>query len=130
VTTGIAEWRICPREEAPVAAAHHRVGPSFRNLFQKTLLAHDEEWGVPVHDDRKLFELLTLSQALAELSWPFILSKREEFSAMIDGFYSASLCEFTDKKMNQLSKSNGSTLLSEQKMRAVITNYKQIRKVN
>uniref|UniRef100_A0ACD5XHJ5 Uncharacterized protein n=1 Tax=Avena sativa TaxID=4498 RepID=A0ACD5XHJ5_AVESA len=90
---------------------------------------HNEEWGVPVHDDRKLFELLTLSQALAELTWPVILSKREEFRVMIDGFYDASLCEFTDKKMNQLSKSNGSTLLSEQKMRAVITNAKQIRKV-
>jgi DNA-3-methyladenine glycosylase I len=71
-----------------------------------------------------------LSQALAELTWPVILSKREEFSEMIDGFYNASVCEFTDKNMNQLSKSNGSTLLSEQKMRAVITNSKQIRKVN
>jgi DNA-3-methyladenine glycosylase I len=91
---------------------------------------HDEEWGVPVHDDRKLFELLTLSQALAELTWPVILSKREEFRAMVDGFYDASLGEFTDKKkMNQLPNSNGTTLLSEQKMRAVITNAKQIRKV-
>nr|XP_051206281.1 uncharacterized protein LOC127321297 isoform X1 [Lolium perenne] len=91
---------------------------------------HDEEWGVPVHDDRKLFELLTLSQALAELTWPVILSKREEFRAMVDGFYDASLGEFTDKKkMNQLPKSNGTRLLSEQKMRAVITNAKQIRKV-
>jgi DNA-3-methyladenine glycosylase I len=92
---------------------------------------HDEEWGVPVHDDRKLFELLTLSQALAELTWPVILSKREEFRAMVDGFYDASLGEFTDKKkMNQLPNSNGTTLLSEKKMRAIITNAKQIRKVN
>ncbi|KAM3315162.1 hypothetical protein ACQJBY_033738 [Aegilops geniculata] len=90
---------------------------------------HDEEWGAPVHDDRKLFELLTLSQALAELSWPVILSKREEFREMIDAFYNASVCDCTDKKINRLSKSNGSTLLSEQKMRAVITNAKQIQKV-
>ena len=40
---------------------------------------HDEEWGVPIHDDRMLFELLTLSQALGQLTWPSILSKREEF---------------------------------------------------
>lgn len=40
---------------------------------------HDEEWGVPVHDDVKLLELLVFSQALAELSWPLILSKRAVF---------------------------------------------------
>uniref|UniRef100_A0A453T4Z0 DNA-3-methyladenine glycosylase I n=1 Tax=Aegilops tauschii subsp. strangulata TaxID=200361 RepID=A0A453T4Z0_AEGTS len=40
---------------------------------------HDEEWGVPVHDDRRLFELLVLSGALAELSWPEILKKRQIF---------------------------------------------------
>lgn len=40
---------------------------------------HDEEWGVPIHDDRKLFELLVFSQALAELTWPAILNKREIF---------------------------------------------------
>lgn len=40
---------------------------------------HDEEWGVPVYDDRKLFELLVFSQALAELSWPAILSRRDIF---------------------------------------------------
>ncbi|XP_037427398.1 probable GMP synthase [glutamine-hydrolyzing] [Triticum dicoccoides] len=89
---------------------------------------HDEEWGVPVHDDRKLFELLTLSQALAELSWPVILSKREEFRAMIDAFYNACVHDYTDKKINQF-KSNGSTFLSEQKMRAMVANAKQIQKV-
>ncbi|KAI4329400.1 hypothetical protein L6164_021667 [Bauhinia variegata] len=40
---------------------------------------HDEEWGVPVHDDKKLFEMLSLSGALAELTWPAILSKRQLF---------------------------------------------------
>ncbi|KAF8369590.1 hypothetical protein HHK36_032389 [Tetracentron sinense] len=40
---------------------------------------HDDEWGVPIHDDRKLFELLVLSEALAELSWPTILNKRDLF---------------------------------------------------
>uniref|UniRef100_K4A7I1 DNA-3-methyladenine glycosylase I n=1 Tax=Setaria italica TaxID=4555 RepID=K4A7I1_SETIT len=89
---------------------------------------HDEEWAVPVHDDRTLFELLTLSQALAELTWPAILSKREEFREMFDGFNSASVSEFTEKKIN-LMRSNGSVLLSEQKIRAVVTNAKQMQKV-
>lgn len=84
---------------------------------------------MPVHDDRKLFELLTLSQALAELSWPVILSKREGFRDMIDAFYNASVPDCTDKKINQLFKSNGTTLLSEQKMRAMVANAKQIQKV-
>lgn len=40
---------------------------------------HDEEWGVPVYEDKKLFELLVFSQALAELTWPAILNKRDTF---------------------------------------------------
>lgn len=40
---------------------------------------HDEEWGVPVHEDKKLFELLVLSQVSAELTWPEILYKRDKF---------------------------------------------------
>ncbi|OEL27311.1 hypothetical protein BAE44_0011671, partial [Dichanthelium oligosanthes] len=108
--------------------------PSFYNL-EKTLMQyplyvafHDEEWGVPVHDDHMLFELLTLSQALAELTWPAILNKREGFREMFDGFNFASVSEFTEKKINLL-RSNGSELLSEQKIRAVITNAKQAQKV-
>ncbi|KAJ1298357.1 hypothetical protein BS78_01G446500 [Paspalum vaginatum] len=88
---------------------------------------HDEEWGVPAHDDRMLFELLTLSQALAELTWPAILSKREEFREMFDGFNFASVSEFTEKKINLL-RSNGIVILSEQKIRAVVTNAKQMHK--
>ncbi|KAL6867662.1 hypothetical protein ACP4OV_015686 [Aristida adscensionis] len=89
---------------------------------------HDEEWGVPVHDDQKLFELLTLSQALAERTWPAILNKREEFREMFDGFNYASVSEFTEKKINLL-RSSGSMLLSEQKIRAVVANAKQMHKV-
>ncbi|KAF0914248.1 hypothetical protein E2562_027812 [Oryza meyeriana var. granulata] len=90
---------------------------------------HDKEWGVPVHDDQRLFELLTLSQALAELTWTTILNKREEFREMFDGFNYASVSKFTDMKINFLSKSYGSLLLSEQKMRAVVANAKQMHKV-
>ncbi|KAL5558092.1 hypothetical protein UlMin_034303 [Ulmus minor] len=89
---------------------------------------HDEEWGVPVHDDRKLFELLVFSQALAELSWPSILNKRDIFRKFFDNFDPSSVSEFTEKKLLSL-KINGTLLLSEQKLRAIVENAKQILKV-
>ncbi|XVF36147.1 hypothetical protein REPUB_Repub19eG0033400 [Reevesia pubescens] len=89
---------------------------------------HDEEWGVPVHDDRKLFELLVFSQALAELSWPTILNKRDIFRKLFDNFDPSSIAQFTEKKMLSL-KIDGSLLLSEPKLRAVVENAKQMLKV-
>lgn len=47
---------------------------------------HDDEWGVPLHDDRKLFELLILEGAQAGLSWSTILAKREAYRKAFDGF--------------------------------------------
>ena len=47
---------------------------------------HDHEWGVPVHDDRKLFEMLVLEGFQAGLSWECVLNKREAFSQAFDGF--------------------------------------------
>lgn len=89
---------------------------------------HDEEWGVPVYDDRKLFELLVFSQALAELSWPAILSRRDIFRKLFDNFDISSVSQFTEKKLLSL-KVNGSLLLSEPKLRAIVENAKQMLKV-
>lgn len=89
---------------------------------------HDEEWGVPVYDDRKLFELLVFSQALAELSWPAILNKRDIFRKLFDNFDISSISQFTEKKLLSL-KVNGSLLLSEPKLRAIVENAKQMLKV-
>ncbi|XP_038715948.1 probable GMP synthase [glutamine-hydrolyzing] isoform X2 [Tripterygium wilfordii] len=89
---------------------------------------HDKEWGVPVRDDRKLFELLVFSQALAELSWPAILHQRDIFRKLFDDFNASSIAEFTEKKLLSL-KVNGSLLLSEPKLRAVVENAKQMLKV-
>ncbi|KAA8528624.1 hypothetical protein F0562_035979 [Nyssa sinensis] len=89
---------------------------------------HDEEWGVPVHDDRKLFELLVLSQALAELTWPSILNKRDIFRKLFDDFDPSSIAKFDEKKLLSL-RANGSTLLSEPKLRAVVENATQMLKV-
>ncbi|XP_043712347.1 DNA-3-methyladenine glycosylase 1 [Telopea speciosissima] len=89
---------------------------------------HDEEWGVPVHDDRKLFEMLVLSEALAELSWPTILNKRDIFRKVFDNFDPTSVANFTEKKILAL-KATGSTLLSEPKLRAVVENARQMIKI-
>ncbi|CAL5418224.1 unnamed protein product [Camellia sinensis] len=89
---------------------------------------HDEEWGVPVLDDRRLFELLVLSQALAEFTWPAILNRRDIFRKLFDNFDPSSVAKFTEKKLLSL-RSNGSTLLSEPKLRAIVDNANQTLKI-
>ncbi|KAG9440913.1 hypothetical protein H6P81_021078 [Aristolochia fimbriata] len=88
---------------------------------------HDEEWGVPVYNDRKLFELLVLSEAFGELSWSTILNQRKIFRKLFDDFDILSVAKFTEKKILSLQES--SSLLSEPKLRAVVENAKQILKV-
>ena len=63
---------------------------------------HDDEWGVPVHDDRLLFELLTLEGAQAGLSWLTILRKREGYRAAFDGFDAAKVARYTPKRVEKL----------------------------
>lgn len=89
---------------------------------------HDEEWGVPVHDDRKLFELLALSGALAELTWPAILSKRHIFREVFMDFDPVAVSKLNEKKI-VASGSTANSLLSEPKLRAIIENARQILKI-
>ncbi|KAI4344295.1 hypothetical protein L6164_011541 [Bauhinia variegata] len=89
---------------------------------------HDEEWGVPVHDDKKLFELLVLSISLAELTWPAILSKRHIFREVFADFDPVAVSKLNERKL-LASGSAASFLLSELKLRAVIENARQVSKV-
>lgn len=89
---------------------------------------HDEEWGVSVHDDKKLFELLSLCTALAELSWPAILSKRHMFREVFQNFDPVAVSKLNEKKIAPPG-SPASTLLSEVKLRAVIENARQTCKI-
>lgn len=89
---------------------------------------HDEEWGVPVHDDKVLFELLVLSGALAELTWPTILNKRPIFREVFMDFDPLLVSKLSEKKIIAPG-SPSSTLLSEQKLRGVIENARQILKI-
>ncbi len=66
------------------------------------LAYHDEEWGVPVHDDVRLFEMLTLEGAQAGLSWSTILNKREGYRGAFDGFDPQRVARYTPAKVERL----------------------------
>ncbi len=68
---------------------------------------HDEEWGVPLHDDRALFELLILEGAQAGLSWSTILKKRESYRLAFDGFDPATIARYDDAKVAELLANPG-----------------------
>jgi DNA-3-methyladenine glycosylase I len=68
---------------------------------------HDEEWGRPVHDDRALFEMLTLEGAQAGLSWITVLRKRERYREVFDGFDAAAIARYTPKQQAALMADAG-----------------------
>src|SRR5512135_737124 len=68
---------------------------------------HDTEWGVPVHDDRKLFEMLILEGAQAGLSWLTILRRREGYRRAFDGFDIARVASYTDRDVRRLLADEG-----------------------
>lgn len=63
---------------------------------------HDTEWGVPVFDDRLLFEMLILEGAQAGVSWHVVLSKREHYKKVFANFDARKLCKFSDAKLEKL----------------------------
>lgn len=68
---------------------------------------HDAEWGRPVHDDRKLFEMLCLEGAQAGLSWITILRKRENYRAAFDNFDAAKIARYSETKLEKLMHNPG-----------------------
>ncbi len=68
---------------------------------------HDQEWGVPVHDDRLLFEFLILEGAQAGLSWSTILNKRENYRRAFDNFEAQKIAAYDDKKVAELLNNPG-----------------------
>src|SRR5436305_15162171 len=63
---------------------------------------HDKEWGVPVHDDRKLFEMLILEGVQAGLSWSLILRKRAGYLQAFDGFEASKIARYDEHKVQEL----------------------------
>lgn len=91
---------------------------------------HDLEWGKPIYDDQKLFEMLILEMFQGGLSWEIILNKRENFRKAFDNFEVDKIVNYNDKKANELL-SNKSIISNKRKILAVITNakvFKQIEK--
>jgi DNA-3-methyladenine glycosylase I len=82
---------------------------------------HDEEWGVPVHDDRKLFEFLILEGAQAGLSWSTILGRREGYRRAFAGFDPEKVAVFTRRDQEQLLSDAG-IIRNRLKIRAAIDN--------
>ncbi|MCY9665461.1 DNA-3-methyladenine glycosylase I [Paenibacillus alginolyticus] len=89
---------------------------------------HDHEWGVPVHDDRHLFEMLNLEGAQAGLSWYTILKKRESYREAFDGFDPQIIVNYDDKKLNELLENPG-IVRNRLKIASVVQNAKAFLKV-
>src|SRR5438874_814352 len=84
---------------------------------------HDEEWGVPVHDDRVLFEFLILEGAQAGLSWRTILKKRENYGKAFDGFRPEKIARYGRRDVQRLLRNNG-IVRNRLKIAAAIENAK------
>jgi DNA-3-methyladenine glycosylase I len=82
---------------------------------------HDEEWGVPVHDDTRLFEFLILEGAQAGLSWETILRKRENYRAAFDGFNPKKVAKYDDHKIAALLQ-DPSIIRNRLKINSAVTN--------
>lgn len=82
---------------------------------------HDKEWGVPVHDDRTLFEFLILEGAQAGLSWEIILRKRDNYRTAFDQFDAAKIAKYNDKKVARLLE-NAGIIRNRLKIAAAIQN--------
>jgi DNA-3-methyladenine glycosylase I len=84
---------------------------------------HDQEWGAPLHDERRLFEMLVLEGAQAGLSWITILRKREGYRAAFDNFDAAKIAEYDERKVAELL-GNPSIVRNRLKVAAAIQNAK------
>ncbi|NOZ75137.1 MAG: DNA-3-methyladenine glycosylase I [FCB group bacterium] len=82
---------------------------------------HDTEWGVPVTDDRKLFEYLVLDAFQAGLSWSIVLKKREAFRSSLDGFDPEIIAGYPLEKLEQLAR-NPAIIRNRSKLKATVSN--------
>jgi DNA-3-methyladenine glycosylase I len=89
---------------------------------------HDEEWGVPVHDDRTLFEFLILEGAQAGLSWNTILNKRDHYRAVFDGFDPEVVARYDRRKLDRLLRDPG-IVRNKLKVASAVANAKAFLRV-
>ena len=89
---------------------------------------HDEEWGVPVYDDKKLFEMLILECFQAGLSWECVLNKRDAFREAFDGFDSEKVYAYDADKLEKL-RNNPVIIRNRLKIRAAVINARVFREI-
>lgn len=89
---------------------------------------HDLEWGHPVHDDRLLFEMLSLSGVQAGLSWITVLRKREHFRNALNGFDACKIAEYGKEKMTELLADSG-IIRNRQKLGAIVSNARAFQQI-
>jgi len=102
-----------------------------RCFWAKTPLSieyHDEEWGVPLHDDNRLFEFLILEGAQAGLSWETILRKRDNYRKAFDRFNPAKVAKYDQEKIDQLLNNEG-IIRNRLKINSAVTNAQSFREV-
>ena len=95
---------------------------------ERYLRYHDEEWGVPVRDDGKLFEMLILECFQAGLSWECVLNKRDAFREAFDGFDLGTVCAYDAGKMEEL-RNNPGIIRNRLKIQAAVINARAFRKI-
>lgn len=92
---------------------------------ERSVAYHDEEWGVPVHDDRRLFEMLVLEGAQAGLSWETILKKRDGYRRVFAGFDPAAVAAFDGRRVRALLADPG-VVRHRGKIEAAVTNARAL----
>ena len=89
---------------------------------------HDEEWGEPIHDEQKLYEMLILESFQAGLSWSCILNKRENFKKVFDNFDINKIINYDENKIKELQNNEG-IIRNKLKIKATINNSKIFKQI-
>ncbi len=105
------------------AANSKKTRCAWANTHELFIPYHDREWGVPVHDDRLLFEMLNLEGAQAGLSWLTILKKRENYRKAFDNFDAKKIAKYSAVKQAALMKNEG-IVRNRLKINAMVENAK------
>ena len=118
------------KAETPAFApdSRPRCGWSYAGMSPEYVAYHDLEWGVPVHDDGRLFEFLVLEGAQAGLSWSTILRKREGYRESFAGFDPGQVARFDSRKVEQLLQFPG-IVRNRLKVESAITNARRFLEV-
>ena len=95
---------------------------------EKMVKYHDEEWGVPVHDDHKLFEMLVLEAFQAGLTWECVLNKQESFREAFDNFDLEKVCAYDEERMERL-RENPNIIRNKRKIHSAVANARVFRDI-